>query len=423
LKSGRNIRKKVSKKMKFTLVLILTFCFSYSSFSQVDLEKQLSGEYNPFELVSITQYASFDQAVRMLSAVSELVTGKSIVSTISIQSPIGVEIKKMPYMDALNLIVNVFNLMYEEKEGSIVIKFKEKTEEDELKDDIFADLDAREVKISAVFFEADIENSRERGIDWKWLLSKNGVNVGTELRTQTQAPEQQQQQQGLPPEFNVNTITDFKVGDWVGNATAMFRFFESQNLGEIIASPSISVRDKQKGRIQIGSDFSIKQRDFSGNIIDRFYSAGSIINVIPYVYSKNGIDYILLKLEVERSTFFPSELTTEVRKTAASSDVLLLDGEETVIGGLYVNEEVTVRTGIPFLKDLPWWVLGIRYLTGSDETIVRKKEVIILLRAELLPTLEERFTSTRERNLIKEKLKKDQEELDYYKPNYLKEEK
>ena len=409
--------------MKFTLVLILTFCFSYSSFSQVDLEKQLSGEYNPFELVSITQYASFDQAVRMLSAVSELVTGKSIVSTISIQSPIGVEIKKMPYLDALNLIVNVFNLMYEEKEGSIVIKFKEKTEEDELKDDIFADLDAREVKISAVFFEADIENSRERGIDWKWLLSKNGVNVGTELRTQTQAPEQQQQQQGLPPEFNVNTITDFKVGDWVGNATAMFRFFESQNLGEIIASPSISVRDKQKGRIQIGSDFSIKQRDFSGNIIDRFYSAGSIINVIPYVYSKNGIDYILLKLEVERSTFFPSELTTEVRKTAASSDVLLLDGEETVIGGLYVNEEVTVRTGIPFLKDLPWWVLGIRYLTGSDETIVRKKEVIILLRAELLPTLEERFTSTRERNLIKEKLKKDQEELDYYNPNYLKEEK
>ena len=409
--------------MKFSIAVLISVFISFTSYSQIDVEKQLSGEYNPFELVSITQYASFDQAVRMLSAVSELVTGKSIVSTISIQSPIGVEIKKMPYMDALNLIVNVFNLMYEEKEGSIVIKFKEKTEEEILKDDIFADLDAREVKISAVFFEADIENSRERGIDWKWLLSKNGVNVGTELRTQTQAPEQQQQQQGLPPEFNVNTITDFKVGDWVGNATAMFRFFETQNLGEIIASPSISVRDKQKGRIQIGSDFSIKQRDFSGNIIDRFYSAGSIINVIPYVYSKNGIDYILLKLEVERSTFFPSELTTEVRKTAASSDVLLLDGEETVIGGLYVNEEVIVRTGIPFLKDLPWWVLGIRYLTGSDETIVRKKEVIILLRAELLPTLEERFTSTRERNLIKEKLKKDQEELDYYNPNYLKEEK
>ncbi len=169
------------------------------------------------------------------------------------------------------------------------------------------------------------------------------------------------------------------MGDWVGNATAMFRFFESQNLGEIIASPTITVRDRQKGRIQIGSDFSIKQRDFSGNVIDKFYSAGSIINVVPYVYSKKGIDYILLKLEAERSSFFPSELTTEVKKTSASSDVLLLDGEETVIGGLYINEETIARTGIPFLKDLPWWVLGIRYLTGSDKTIVTKKEVIILL--------------------------------------------
>ncbi len=147
------------------------------------------------------------------------------------------------------------------------------------------------------------------------------------------------------------------MGDWVGNATAMFRFFESQNLGEIIASPTITVRDRQKGRIQIGSDFSIKQRDFSGNVIDKFYSAGSIINVVPYVYSKKGIDYILLKLEAERSSFFPSELTTEVKKTSASSDVLLLDGEETVIGGLYINEETIARTGIPFLKDLPWWVL------------------------------------------------------------------
>lgn len=410
--------------MRFPAILFLVICISFTSYSQDQLERSLSGEYNPLELVSISQYAAFDQAIKMLSAVSELMSGKSIVSTISLSSPIGLEIKKLPYMDALRLIVNSQNLMYEEKEGSIVVKVKEKTEEEKkINEDIFADIDAREVKISAVFFEADIENSRERGIDWKWLLSKNGVNIGTELRTRTQAPEQQTIQQGLPPEFNVNSLTNFKVGDWTGNATAMFRFFESQNLGEIIASPTISVRDKQKGRIQIGSDFSIKQRDFSGNIIDRFYSAGSIINVVPYVYTKNGISYVLLKLDVERSSFFPSELTTEVKKTAASSDVLLLDGEETVIGGLYINEDLIVRNGIPFLKDLPWWVFGIRYLTGSDQTIVRKKEVIILLRAELLPTLEERYFDSSKRNLIKEKLQKDQEELDFYKPRYIEKEK
>ncbi len=102
---------------------------------------------------------------------------------------------------------------------------------------------------------------------------------------------------------------------------------------------------------------------------------------------------------------------------------LLLDGEETVIGGLYINEETIARTGIPFLKDLPWWVLGIRYLTGSDKTVVTKKEVIILLRAELLPTLEDRFISIQKQNLIKQKLEKDKEEIKYYNMDYLKDEK
>ena len=59
--------------------------------------------------------------------------------------------------------------------------------------------------------------------------------------------------------------------------------------------------------------------------------------------------------------------TTIINKTTAKTQVLLLDGEETVIGGLFLNENTTVRTGIPFLKDLPWWVFGIRYLAGSDE--------------------------------------------------------
>jgi type IV pilus assembly protein PilQ len=215
-----------------------------------------------------------------------------------------------------------------------------------------------------------------------------------------------------------------RFGNVSGNVTAMFRFFESQNLGEIVTSPSVSVRNKQKGRIQIGSDFSVKQKDFSGNVIEHFYSSGSIIEVTPYVYNKKGIDYILLKLSVERSTFFPSDLTTEIKKTSATSDVLLLDGEQTVIGGLYINDEEYVRSGIPFLKDLPWWVLGIRYLTGSDQKIITKKEVVIVLKADLLKTLEQRFTlKNQEQDLIKEKIRKDDLDLEKNKTNYLEGEK
>jgi type IV pilus assembly protein PilQ len=52
----------------------------------------------------------------------------------------------------------------------------------------------------------------------------------------------------------------------------------------------------------------------------------------------------------------------------------------------------TTRQGIPFLKDLPWYVFGLRYLFGYDKDEVAKKELVILLKAELVPTLQERIT-------------------------------
>jgi general secretion pathway protein D len=413
--------------MKFISIIVMAFLILTTSNAQEQLQKKLTGAYNPMEMVSISKYVSYDQAVKMLSSVSEIVAGKTIVSTVSSLSPIGVEITQMPYMDALNLIVNSRNLMYEEKAGSIIIKQKDQvddTEEGQTKGDTYADIGAREVRISAVFFEANIQNSLDKGIDWDALVSKGGVDLGSALQTQTIPPATQLQSQATPPSFNITNTSSFNFGKWQGNATAMFRFFQSENLGEIITSPSVTVRNKQKGRIQVGDDFSVLQKDFSGNTIQRFYSAGSIINVTPYVYSKDGIDYILLKLDVEQSSVIPSELTTDIKKTAASTDVLLLDGEETVIGGLYINDNEIVRTGIPFLKDLPWWVFGIRFLTGSDKTVVTKKEVIILLRAELIPTLNERFKqkSAEKKNLIKEKIEKDKKDLENRKSDYIKDE-
>ena len=407
--------------MKYLLTLSLIICLFSVSHSQLKDEKTLSGQYNPLEIISIDENVGFNQAVKMLSSVSEQITGKSIISAVSISAPIGVEVRRMPYLTALNLIVNSKNLVYEENQKSIVIKTKDKVEEEILKDDVYADIIAREVNISAVIFEANIQKTRDMGIDWKVLLSKNGVNVGGMLQTETIPPVSQQLLQATPPAFNLNTTNSpVRFGDVSGNVTAMFRFFEQQNLGEIITSPSITVRNKQKGRIQIGSDFSVKQRDFSGNVIEHFYSSGSIIEVTPYVYNKKGIDYVLLKLSVERSAFFPSDLTTEIKKTSANTDVLLLDGEQTVIGGLYINDEEYVRSGIPFLKDLPWWVLGIRYLTGSDQKIITKKEVVILLKADLLNTLKQRYTLRhQQKDLIKEKIKKDELELENNKTHYL----
>ena len=168
--------------------------------------------------------------------------------------------------------------------------------------------------------------------------------------------------------------------------------FSGYNLGEILSGPQLIVRSGEEGRIQVGQDFSVKERDFAGNIIDRFYSAGTIITVTPQVISDHGVNFVHMKVEVERSSVAPGTISTILNKTKANTNLLLLDGEETIIGGLYNNDLSTERSGVPVLKDLPWYVLGLRYLFGYNKETVTKKELIILLRAELVPTLQERIT-------------------------------
>jgi general secretion pathway protein D len=345
---------------------------------------------NPDELVTLSQSLPFNEAIALLSKVSESTTGKRVVSTVSSDNPIGIEIESMPYDKALFMIIQYAGLVMEEKEDVIVIK---RLQGEEVKpEDTYASVDSREVKISAVFFEVDVARTKEVGVDWKVLLSQNGLDLGSELITQPQTSSTTGTTV-TPSQFDITGAGAFKLGDFYGQATAMFRFFENNGLGEIISSPNIVVRDKKLGRIQVGSDFSVRTRDFAGNTVEKFYPTGTIIEVTPHVYKENGIDYVLLNILVERSSFQQNETTSEIKKTNASTQILMLNGEETILGGLFVTEEAITRNGIPFLKDLPWWVFGIRYLTGSDQTIERKKELVILLKTELLPTLQERLAN------------------------------
>ncbi len=378
-----------------TSILILVFILIGDVLPQQRLEKQFKTFRNPDELVTLSQSLPFNEAIALLSKVSEMTTGKRIVSTIDSKDPIGIEIEGMPYDKALLVIVQYNGYIFEETEDVIIVK---RPGEDKLKSlPEYASFDTREVKISAVFFEMNVSESKKRGIDWKILLSKSDWNVGAELFTQTTS---QQQQQARPPELNITSEAAGKVGSFFGEATALFRWFEEENLGEIIANPSVVVRDKNQGRIQVGSDFSVRTRDFAGNTVEKFFPTGTIIEVTPYIYNEKGIDYILLKILVERSSFSFNEQTTEIRKTNASTQILMLNGEETVLGGLFVNEETQTRNGIPFLKDLPGWFFGLRYLFGSDQTTVTKKELVILLKAELLPTLQERHNNPTSDNLL-----------------------
>jgi type IV pilus assembly protein PilQ len=397
--------------------LVLSFFFVLSSYPQQYWERQFKTSQNPDELVTMSETLPFDQAIELLSKVSESVSGRRIVSTATRQEPIGIEITNMPYDKALLMIVNFAGLQYEMKADVIIVKSKEGPAFEQ-SPETYAPITQREVRISAVFCEIDVQEARKVGFDWRFLLSGEQTNVAGVLRGETETPTDESggssTQQGLPPEFKLGVTSAFRIGDFFGQATAVFKFFEENGIGEIISNPSIVVRDRNEGKIQIGSDFSVRTRDFAGNTTERFFPTGTIIIVTPYIHKEGGLDYALLNIAVERSSFQTSEQTTEIRKTTAATQVLMLDGEETAIGGLFLNEEVITRNGIPFLKDLPWWVFGIRYLTGYDQTIVRKKELVILLKTELIPTLQDRFENPQWENVLRREMDEGRNRIKYY---------
>lgn len=194
---------------------------------------------------------------------------------------------------------------------------------------------------------------------------------------------------------------------------ALFKAIEANNLGKILATPEIKVLDGEEGRIQVGQDFSIKQRDFAGNVIDRFFSVGTILQVTPNIIHDGDSTFVNMLINAERPSAQPSTVSTVINKQQADTQILLLDGESTVIAGLYRAETNKVRKGIPLLKDLPGWFFGLKYLFGynSDENV--EQELVILINVSIEPTLNDRnmarIQSSREQ--LEEKRAKNEEEI------------
>ncbi len=395
------------------ITAIITMILSVQIFSQEYLEKTLRSQ-NPDELISLSSNISFNQAITLLSNVSEKISGKKIVSVVKIDSAIGLNINNMNYFKAMVVLVKMEGLMYEEKSDVIIIK-RPSDNVSQQATATYVPITAKEVKISAVFFEADVAKEKQLGMNWQSLFTKSGLSLGVNSfsfspdSTSTSAtaitnPKTQQ-------DFNVYGNSSFNAGSFYGTATAIFKFFENNNAGEIITSPNVTVLDGTEAHLQDGQDIAINQKDFSGNIIQKFYSIGSIVTVTPYILQQDGVNYILLKIHVERSSFVPDPTQTIINKTAADTKVVLLNGEETVIGGLFFNQTNKIRAGVPFLKDLPWWFFGLRYIFGYDDTQINKKELVILIKADLVPSIQQRLATPQSTTPLKDELQLERERI------------
>lgn len=411
---------------------------------------------NPDEIVTFDRSVNFVEALDIIGQFALEYENRFMVNNSDYTGSIGVSLPAMHWKDALSYILKFRGLELRTYPDYYEIRVPEvKTtarsadtpgSSDRVVQEILkATTATREVRINATFFEGNRRALREVGVDWSTLTKNVPSNLGQFVNqgggsggsgggggsggsggsggaggTAGQLPDPTFSDQFV----SINAKGANQVSQNVFNALinlgevgpvsvqGLFSAFESNNLGNILATPSIKVMDGEQGKIQVGQDFSIKQRDFAGNVTDAFFSTGTILTVTPTVINYQDTTFIHLELQVERSTAQPDAVSTIINKQEASTQTLLLNGEATSIAGLYRTEHSTIRRGIPILKDLPPWFFGLRYLFGFNSDDKDESELVILVQAELEKTLADRM---REELVSKSRLLSD--ERDWFRNN------
>lgn len=342
------------------------------------------------ELVTLSRDMPLDQALRVIHAVA----GQVVVDPQRLSVPIGVDIDRQPWRQALQRIAEGQGLQVVAREdyvellppqtGGPALSAPEVT------------LDSQEVEISAVFFQADRSALRELGIDWS-TLSGGRVDVSAAHLGARRAVGEQFT---VEARGNVNRSLSVDL---------LLKTFEESSMGEIIARPLIKVRSGKEGYIQVGTDFSVTTADYAGNAITKFVSTGTILTVTPVIVSQEEVDFVDLVVVAERSSLI-DPVRNLISRTVARTSALLRDGEQTAIGGLYGDETTSTRAGVPWLKELPAWFFGLRYLFGYNSKQVSKTELVVLIKVEIVPSVRQRIERQLQKETPLEEIRRHQQE-------------
>lgn len=147
----------------------------------------------------------------------------------------------------------------------------------------------------------------------------------------------------------------------------------------ILSSPSITTLDNAKAVIQSGDEIPIPvQTSDTVNVI--YKEALLTLEVTPHVIQDNALKLEILttKNEIDNTRTALDYPTIVAKK--AQTNVILFDGQTTVIGGLKKNTDQDGEAGVPGLKDIP--VLG--YLFKNQGRSKEQQELLIFITPHIL---------------------------------------
>lgn len=258
-----------------------------------------------------------------------------------------------------------------------------------------SDIDIRDaqVLIEARILEATRDFSRDLGIQWGINTSGNRVNV-VGINAVGQSDSNRNLNVNLPA-ANPTSGIGLLVGTLAGGTNLDVQITAAEKKGDarIISEPSIVTSNGVPARIRSGEtllikttgDLNIGTATTTGDTGLHQIDTGVQLMVTPQI---SGNNFIKLKIAAETSQADFSRQVDNIPvivDNTASTEVLVLDGQTTVIGGLskFLGSETTKE--VPFFSKIP--VLGNLFKSKSRSKT--NSELMIFIRPIIVKPLDE----------------------------------
>ncbi len=155
---------------------------------------------------------------------------------------------------------------------------------------------------------------------------------------------------------------------------------ENSGVVKTISAPKIATIDNTEATIGQGISIPFSQTSASG-VNTTFIEAKLELKVTPHVSADGSI---LLKIKATNNAPNPqltgSNGQPSISKREAETEVLVKDGETTVIGGIYTRQTANRRAAVPFLGKIPLLGALFRATSESDD----HTELLIFITPKIL---------------------------------------
>ena len=245
------------------------------------------------------------------------------------------------------------------------------------------DLPTPQVLIEAKIVEISKSYTEELGVQWGLAgeLSTNtpGAAVLTQGPTAT-ASTNENFIVDLAQTANVaaGSVSGFSLllGNLV-NGTKLniaLEALETQGKGKIISSPKVTTADNKEAKISSGRKIPYQVTSAEGNSI-QFVDADISLTVVPHITSDDKI-YMVIDASKNAADFtqLVGDIPT-ITKNETHTEVLVGDGDTTVLGGIYENTKTENKKEVPFFSKIP--LLGLLFKSYAESDITTELMVFI----------------------------------------------